>query len=60
MIEVHITDDRRMYGSDQASSIEPQGLRKLVKYIEELEIGMGNPCKEIMPSEIPIIKKLRG
>jgi len=59
MVEVHITMDRRMYGSDQASSIEPQGLRKLVKYIEEIEEGLGEPNKEIRESEIPIIAKLR-
>ena len=60
MVEVHITMDRRMYGSDQASSLEPQGLRKLVKYIEEIELGIGNPLKEIQESELSIIKKLRG
>ena len=60
MVEVHITWDRKMYGSDQASSLEPGGLRKLVKYINALEEGLGNPVKEIMLSEIPIIKKLRG
>lgn len=60
MVEVHITLDRRMYGSDQASSIEPSGLRKLVKYIEEIEIGLGEPIKEIKESEKPIIVKLRG
>jgi len=60
MVEVHITMDRRMYGSDQASSIEPQGLRKLVKYIEEIEEGLGEPNKIVQESEIPIIAKLRG
>lgn len=60
MVEVHITLDRRMYGSDQASSIEPSGLRKLVKYIEEIELGLGEPIKEIKESEKPIIVKLRG
>ena len=60
LVEIHITMDRRMYGSDQASSVEPQGLRKLVKYIEEIELGIGNPLKEIQESEISIIKKLRG
>ena len=59
-IEVHITLDRKMYGSDQSSSLEPSGLRHLVKYIEELEKGIGFPSKEIMPSEISIMKKLRG
>ena len=60
MVEVHITMDRRMYGSDQASSIEPQGLRKLVKQIEEIELGLGEPNKVVQESEISIIKKLRG
>lgn len=60
MVEVHITLDRRMYGSDQASSIEPQGLRHLVKSIEEIEVGLGESIKEIKESELPIIKKLRG
>ena len=30
-IERHITLDRTMYGSDQAASIEPHGLRQLVE-----------------------------
>ena len=60
MVEVHITMDRRMYGSDQPSSVEPQGLRKLVKQIEEIELGLGEPNKTVQESEIPIIKKLRG
>lgn len=59
MIEVHITLDRKMYGTDQASSLEPEGIRHLVKYIEALEKGLGNPIKEVQKSELPIIKKLR-
>lgn len=60
MVEIHITLDRKMYGSDQSASLEPEGLRHLVKYVEALESGLGSPDKQIMPSEIPIIKKLRG
>lgn len=60
MVECHITLDRKMYGTDQAASLEPEGLRHLVKYIEAIEEGMGEPKKEIQPSEIPIMKKLRG
>lgn len=60
LVEIHITMDRKLYGSDQASSLEPSGLRHLVKYIEELEKGIGYPKKVIMPSELPIIKKLRN
>lgn len=60
MIEVHITLNRSMVGSDQASSLEPEGLRHLIKYVKAIEEGLGNPVKEVQESEIPIIKKLRG
>lgn len=60
IVEVHITKDRKMYGTDQAASIEPEGLEKLVKYIKALEVGLGGVIKEIKDSELPIIKKLRG
>jgi N-acetylneuraminate synthase len=59
MIEYHITLDRSMYGSDQAASIEPEGVFKLVKHIRNTEKAMGDGIKCIYDSEIPIIKKLR-
>ena len=36
-VERHITLDRNMWGSDQTSSIEPDGLIKLVKGIRSIE-----------------------
>ena len=36
-IERHVTLDRSMWGSDQSSSIEPDGLIKLVKGIRSIE-----------------------
>ena len=36
-IERHVTLDRNMWGSDQSSSIEPDGLIKLVKGIKAIE-----------------------
>jgi N-acetylneuraminate synthase len=59
MIEFHGTLDRSMFGSDQAASIEPEGVFKLVKHIRSLELGMGDGVKKIYDSEIPILKKLR-
>ena len=59
MIECHITLDRTMYGSDQASSIEPHAIFKLVKYIRGIEKGAGNGKKVIYESEKPIMEKLR-
>lgn len=59
LIERHITLDRAMYGSDQAASIEPQGLRKLVSEIREIEEILGDGIKKVYDSELPIKAKLR-
>lgn len=58
-IERHITLDRAMYGSDQAASIEPAGLRMLVGAIRKIEKAMGDGKINILPGEIPVMKKLR-
>ena len=59
IIERHITLDRSLWGSDQLSSVEPQGLVKLVKGIRELEESFGNGRLGISLSEIPQREKLR-
>lgn len=58
-IERHITLDRAMYGSDQAASLEPQGLKKLVEYIRVVEKVSGDTLKYITPEEEIVRKKLR-
>ena len=58
-IERHITLARDMYGSDQAASLEPIGLERLVRDIRVLNLIMGDGVKRIYPSEIPVMKKLR-
>jgi len=58
-LERHITLDRAMYGSDQAASIEPAGLRNLVGAVRKIEKAMGDGQKRILDAEIPIAKKLR-
>ena len=58
-LERHITLDRSMYGSDQAASIEPNGLRQLVGAIRKIEKAMGDGEKRIIDAEIPIATKLR-
>jgi len=40
-IERHTTLDRRMWGSDQKASVEPQGLIKLCQGIRNIESAMG-------------------
>jgi len=59
-IERHITLDRTMYGSDQAASIEPHGLRQLVGAIRKIEISLGDGIKRITKEEIEVAKKLRA
>jgi len=60
ILERHITLDRTMWGSDHMSSVEPQGLIKLVKGVRELEIAFGDGVKKVTEGEKPIRKKLRG
>ena len=59
LIERHITLDRAMWGSDQAASIEPGGLRRLVKYIRVVEEALGDGVKTVYESEQPSLQKLR-
>ena len=58
-VERHITLDRTMWGSDQAASLEGEGLRKLVRDIRNVKDFLGDGIKKVYDSEIPIKKKLR-
>ncbi len=59
LVERHITLDRAMWGSDQAASVEPGGLQKLVKYIRVTEAAVGDGVKKVYDSELPSLEKLR-
>jgi N-acetylneuraminate synthase len=59
IVERHITTDRSLWGSDQAASLEPNGINRLVRDIRLVETSMGDGVKRIMPSEVPIMQKLR-
>lgn len=59
LIERHITLDRAMWGTDQAASVEPGGLQKLVKYIRVTEQSLGDGVKRVYDSELPSLKKMR-
>ena len=58
-IERHITLDRSMYGSDQAASLEIEGLNRLVRDVRVLDIILGDGKKKIWDSEKSSMKKLR-
>lgn len=58
-IERHITIDRTLYGHDQAASLEPEGMRRLVRDVRMIDEIMGDGVKRIWKSELPNMKKLR-
>lgn len=58
-IERHITLDRTMYGSDQAASIEPGGIIKLVRDIRIVKKAIGKGVKIVTEKEESIKGKLR-
>jgi N-acetylneuraminate synthase len=58
-VERHITMDRAMWGSDQAASLEPNGISRLVRDIRLCEQSMGDGVKKVYDEEVPVMKKLR-
>jgi N-acetylneuraminate synthase len=58
-VERHITLDRTMYGSDQAASLEPDGIHRLVRDVRALDVILGDGEKKIWESEKSAMKKLR-
>ena len=58
-IERHVTLDRSMWGTDQAASIEPHGLQRLVRDIRVLELALGDGVKRIFPGEEEPRRRLR-
>lgn len=58
-VERHITLDRALWGSDQAASVEPQGLTRLVRDIRTIEASLGDGVKKVYDSELGPMKKLR-
>ncbi len=59
MIEVHVTLERGMFGSDQASSLEPAEFTRLFRATKELHVAMGDGQIVIYPGEDLVAKKLR-
>jgi len=59
MVERHLTLDRAMWGSDQAASLEPNGMQRLVRDIRLIETSFGDGKKRLLDREKPIMEKLR-
>jgi N-acetylneuraminate synthase len=58
-VERHVTLDRSTWGTDQSASLEPIGMRKLVRDIREITSLHGTQTKIVLDSEIEISRKLR-
>jgi N-acetylneuraminate synthase len=58
-VERHITLDRTMWGSDHAASLEPGGLKHLVRDMRIIETALGDGVKKVFPGEIAPLSKLR-
>jgi N-acetylneuraminate synthase len=59
LVERHVTLDRAMWGSDQAASVERQGMMRLVRDIRLIEVAMGDGVKRIYDSEAQARLRLR-
>jgi N-acetylneuraminate synthase len=58
-VERHLTLDRAMWGSDQAASVEPTGMARLIKDIRTIEQALGNGVKQVYESEAKAAARLR-
>ncbi len=58
-VERHVTLDRAMWGSDQSASVEPPGLKRLVRDIRIVEEALGDGVKKVYESELKPMSRLR-
>jgi sialic acid synthase len=51
IIEKHFTLNRAMKGTDHSFSLEPQGLRKMIRDLRRARVALGDGTKNMYPSE---------
>lgn len=59
VVEKHFTLDRSAWGTDQAASLEPAGLARMVRYIRNWEAARGDGVKVVYDSERAVMARLR-
>ena len=59
VIERHFTLDRTWKGTDHAASLEPDGLRRLVRGLHAAQVSLTHKRAEILPIEMVQRKKLK-
>ena len=58
IVEKHFTLNRAMKGTDHVFSLEPQGLRKLVRDLRRVRVALGDGSKNVHPSEVEPVRKM--
>jgi N-acetylneuraminate synthase/sialic acid synthase len=58
VFEKHFTLNRASKGSDHAFSLEPNGLRRLVRDLRRARLAMGDGAKRALPEEMPALRKM--
>ncbi len=58
IVEKHFTLNRAMKGTDHVFSLEPQGLRKMVRDLRRTRAALGDGTKNVHPSEIAPATKM--
>jgi sialic acid synthase len=61
IIEKHFTLDRTLKGTDQPFSLEPAGLRKMVRDLRRTRLALGDGVKRLYDSEVaPLAKQWKN
>jgi sialic acid synthase SpsE len=58
VVEKHFTLNRAAKGTDHSFSLEPVGLRKLVRDLQRVRVALGDGEKKVYPSEEGPIRKM--
>ncbi len=58
IVEKHFTMNRALKGTDHRFSLEPQGLRKMVRDLTRTKKALGDGTKTMYPSEVEPVEKM--
>lgn len=58
VIEKHFTLNRALKGTDHAFSLEPTGMRKMVRDLSRLSVALGDGQKKIYDNEVAPLRKM--
>jgi sialic acid synthase len=59
IVEKHFTLDRTWKGTDQAFSLEPVGLRKMIRDLQRTRLALGEGRKRLHASEMAPLQKMK-